>query len=177
MPEMDGFEATRQIRAWQRSSSRAPPLPIVALTANALTGDREACITAGMSDYLAKPITGSNLAAMLARHLGTLGAATLSSCGTPQSGGATRAQRSVFDTSVLASLPMVADGSHRLGTFLTAKRACAGRDRTARLSHLTAGGRMGNTITGTVCVAPCGGAYETPLGTGPPAAVCLHRSK
>jgi CheY-like chemotaxis protein len=71
MPEMDGFEATRRIREWQHSLSPPRDLPIVALTANALTGDREACIAAGMSDYLTKPITASNLAEMLARHLRT----------------------------------------------------------------------------------------------------------
>jgi len=50
------------------------------------------------------------------------------------------------------------DGSHPIGTFLTAKRACAGRDRTARLVLLAAGGRMENTITGTVSVVARGGA-------------------
>ncbi|MEM8814436.1 MAG: response regulator [Pseudomonadota bacterium] len=60
MPELDGFDATRCIRQWELESLRRPT-PIVALTANALKGDREACLAAGMDDYLAKPFTGEQL--------------------------------------------------------------------------------------------------------------------
>jgi CheY-like chemotaxis protein len=69
MPEMDGFEATRRIRELEGAQPQRKPLKIVALTANALAGDREACLAAGMSDYLAKPITGASLHEMLVRHL------------------------------------------------------------------------------------------------------------
>jgi CheY-like chemotaxis protein len=68
MPQMDGLTATRHIRAWEAAERRAP-LPIVALTANAMTEDRQACLTAGMSDYLTKPFSGAELAEMAARHL------------------------------------------------------------------------------------------------------------
>ena len=63
MPELDGLEATRRIRATQ------PPEPvwIVAMTANAMAGDREACIAAGMNDYISKPIRPADLAAALER--------------------------------------------------------------------------------------------------------------
>jgi len=65
MPEMDGFEATR---AWRvREGAAAKRLTIVALTANALEGDRELCLAAGMDDYLAKPFNRIRLAAMLSR--------------------------------------------------------------------------------------------------------------
>jgi hypothetical protein len=53
MPEMDGFEATRAIRAMCAPKSGPP---IIALTANALDGEKEKCLSAGMNDYLAKPI-------------------------------------------------------------------------------------------------------------------------
>jgi signal transduction histidine kinase/CheY-like chemotaxis protein len=61
MPVMDGYEASRQIR----HSGRWPQLPIVALTANAMSEERERCRAAGMSDYLAKPFRREELAALL----------------------------------------------------------------------------------------------------------------
>jgi CheY-like chemotaxis protein len=63
MPELDGLEATRQIRA--RWPDRA--IRIVGLTANAMAGDREACIAAGMDDYVSKPVRPEDLAAAIAR--------------------------------------------------------------------------------------------------------------
>jgi len=66
MPEMDGYEATRKIRA---AGNKKSSIPILALTANAMRGDREKCIAAGMDDYLAKPIDRKELASMLAQYL------------------------------------------------------------------------------------------------------------
>ncbi len=65
MPEMDGFEATDAIREWEKQSGIH--VPIIALTANAMSGDRERCIAAGMDDYLSKPIKPEPLLEML-RH-------------------------------------------------------------------------------------------------------------
>jgi CheY-like chemotaxis protein len=64
MPEMDGFEATASIRKLESPSRR---IPIVALTANAMQGDRERCLAAGMDDYLAKPIRPEELVRVVAR--------------------------------------------------------------------------------------------------------------
>ena len=59
MPEMDGFEATAAIREKERIVGKH--LPIIAMTAHAMTGDRERCIDAGMDGYLAKPIHAAEL--------------------------------------------------------------------------------------------------------------------
>ena len=54
MPEMDGFDTTRAIRATETRTDRH--LPIIAMTANAMVGDREKCLRSGMDDYVSKPI-------------------------------------------------------------------------------------------------------------------------
>lgn len=69
MPEMDGFEATRQIRAGAQGV-RNPRIPVVALTANVMQEDQDACAAAGMNDYLSKPIQPQMLAQTLDRWLG-----------------------------------------------------------------------------------------------------------
>ncbi|NRD73379.1 response regulator [Shewanella sp. VB17] len=60
MPEMDGYEATRQIRAG-KAGSENKDIPIIAMTANAMIGDKEKCLEAGMNDYLTKPIDPDKL--------------------------------------------------------------------------------------------------------------------
>jgi PAS domain S-box-containing protein len=68
MPEMDGFEATRAVRLKEAAASR-PSIPIIAMTASAMQADRERCLQAGMSDFIAKPVQPGELAEMLARWL------------------------------------------------------------------------------------------------------------
>ncbi|MPV57188.1 hybrid sensor histidine kinase/response regulator [Burkholderia sp. HI2761] len=69
MPKLDGFEATRQLRR-REAEAGAPRMPVIALTANALSGDRERCLAAGMDDYLGKPFRRDALLQVLARHVG-----------------------------------------------------------------------------------------------------------
>jgi CheY-like chemotaxis protein len=66
MPEMDGIVATQRIRALLGPAAK---IPIVALTANAMKGDRETYLKAGMDDYVSKPINARELFAVLAAYL------------------------------------------------------------------------------------------------------------
>jgi len=69
MPEMDGYAATREIRRLQALSASPRGVPVIALTANTLEGDRERCLEAGMNDFLGKPIRQQDLHALLLRHV------------------------------------------------------------------------------------------------------------
>ena len=115
MPVMDGFEATRRIRADEQATGR-DSVPIIALTANALAGDREHCLAAGMTDYLAKPINRSQLTAALERHLKNIPDASANDKGSTDTAAAPTTQeprslKPAFDPQVLQALPMVADGT------------------------------------------------------------------
>ncbi|MEO8028121.1 MAG: PAS domain S-box protein [Bryobacteraceae bacterium] len=96
MPEMDGFAATREIRRLQREGRFAGRLPIIAMTASAMAGDRERCLEAGMDDYISKPIRPEQLAGVVERW---------------KSDPAVR--RSALDGAADASEELVVEGTHR----------------------------------------------------------------
>jgi len=99
MPNMDGLEATRQIRAWEHSTQRVAPIPILALTASVLADDRDKCVAAGMNDFLSKPISREALGGAIARHMRQCAAPT-----GPAHQPDDARTAAVFDPSLLAAL-------------------------------------------------------------------------
>jgi signal transduction histidine kinase/CheY-like chemotaxis protein len=71
MPVMDGLEATRRIRTLEEEAEKSEPVYIIAMTANAMKGDRETCLEAGMNDYISKPFRAEELRESLNRWLST----------------------------------------------------------------------------------------------------------
>ena len=67
MPRLDGFAATRRIRSWELDHNSELHVPVIAMTANAMAGDRETCLEAGMDDYLSKPVSIQALQDVLSR--------------------------------------------------------------------------------------------------------------
>ncbi len=110
MPVMDGFEATRQIRLWEATQPLRRTTPIVALTANALVGDRQACIDAGMNDYVAKPVSKSALTKALDDHVVSGRSPQTNLPLTPEST-PVNSKRPSFDARALDDLPTLGDGS------------------------------------------------------------------
>jgi signal transduction histidine kinase/CheY-like chemotaxis protein len=69
MPEMDGFDATREIRRLDIKALNQQPVPVVAMTANVMSGDRERCLEVGMDDYIGKPVQRDQLTSILTKWL------------------------------------------------------------------------------------------------------------
>jgi len=67
MPDLDGFVTTQRIREREKCEQTEAPVRIIAMTANAMTGDREKCLAAGMNDYVSKPVRTEELQAALER--------------------------------------------------------------------------------------------------------------
>jgi two-component system, sensor histidine kinase len=110
MPDMDGYEATAEIRALESVGALcrgATRLPIIALTANAMAGDRERCIAVGMSDYLSKPYSADELRRVLDRWVHATPGSTA-----PQPGAADswQADARTVDLTFLRSIPALQAG-------------------------------------------------------------------
>ncbi len=118
MPVMDGFTATRRIRELEKGSG-IRRLPIIALTANVMSEDRESCIAAGMDAHLGKPIEPAQLADCLARYLKQepKSAEVDMSALHELTGGDAEFERELIDT-------FVASGDQCLAEIVTALRAC-----------------------------------------------------
>ena len=109
MPELDGYEATRNIRERERAGG-GTRVPIIALTANAMQGDRDKCLAAGMDDYLPKPFRQKQVYAVLKRHSGRPeGAAGESVPETEQEAASPpeAAERAVIDSSALEEIRLL----------------------------------------------------------------------
>jgi len=117
MPELDGFDATAQIRTWEAAQGDRR-VPIIAMTADAMQGDREKCLKAGMDDYLAKPVKLEGLEAVLARWVPS----PSSSAATPPEPASSDHRESVngpVDDAVLADLHRLDANGNLLGTLIT----------------------------------------------------------
>lgn len=68
MPRKDGYQACREIRAWEKANEYKP-MPIVALSANVMSDVQEKCIAAGFDDYVTKPFDFIDLSSALSKHL------------------------------------------------------------------------------------------------------------
>ena len=117
MPELDGFDATAQIRTWEAAQGDRR-VPIIAMTADAMQGDREKCLKAGMDDYLAKPVKLEGLEAVLARWVPS----PSSSAATPPEPASSDHRESVngpVDDAVLADLRRLDANGNLLSTLIT----------------------------------------------------------
>ena len=124
MPEMDGWQATRRLRA------AGHEMPIIALTASALAGDRDRCLMVGMNDYLTKPIESALLAEKIDRWLRESGALP------------DEAPPSAFDPAVIGE--RFFGGLHRGGKFGVGQPAVDGRPV---YSRQPGGGRNGRALS------------------------------
>jgi signal transduction histidine kinase/HPt (histidine-containing phosphotransfer) domain-containing protein len=172
MPEMDGLEATREIRKRQKaaiSESYKSRIVIIAMTAQAMQGDREKCLAAGMDDYLAKPIRPADLSGMIEKWSGSENDA-------PGAPGTSSASSSAPDNTPpveMDRLTELADGDkdtlRELVELFT-------KQTTRQLSELAAAVRANKTEEVRHLAHSCKGASAT-MGMGPLAAIFYELEK
>ena len=151
MPEMDGYEATAEIR--RREEDRGSRTPVIAMTANAMQGDREKALEAGMDDYVSKPVKSEELAAVLRRWIPE-SADGSSSSEDPLVPGVLASLRELGDPDFISELAQVFldDSSSRLAAL---REAVEGDDASSvqRIAHTLKGssGNMGATKMAAIC--------------------------
>jgi signal transduction histidine kinase/CheY-like chemotaxis protein/HPt (histidine-containing phosphotransfer) domain-containing protein len=154
MPEVDGFNASRIIRKAELTTGRH--IPIVAMTANAMQGDREICLASGMDDYVSKPVNIQDLRAVLERRLAAAETPAVPQIGTDLSAGDLAAEQGeAIDPEAIANIrALEGDGEDFLAPLIDAyllettgliaelAAAVAARDgeATRRLAHKIRGG-------------------------------------
>jgi len=167
MPEMDGYELARAIRAHERERGSGRT-PIIACTANALKGEADNCLAAGMDDYVAKPVDLRSLAAKLDRWLPLAGEPA--DAAGPSTAGSSEQPEAPIDLTVLGSIPNAGAELERqvLAEFFRLhrkdasqlERAIADRDAgsAAQLAHRT---RSASHAIGAAALAQAAGRIET----------------
>ena len=160
MPEMDGFEATRELRRLEAKGPSGPGnprrLPVIALTANALKGDRERCLDAGMDDFVTKPISWDELAraidTLVPEHPAPVAAQEPPDATTIALPDLLRRCRGKKDTVAAVLELLVEDLAARAGEL---EHAATARDAaaTARLAHSIKGAAANASAEGLRCRA------------------------
>jgi CheY-like chemotaxis protein/HPt (histidine-containing phosphotransfer) domain-containing protein len=140
MPRMDGFAATAAIRELEASHPDRPRVPIIALTASALQGERERCLAAGMDDFLPKPLPLNDLRAMLSHWLASTGSDPMRN-GNEQGAPATPALP-VLDLGTIEQLRRLTSGDGR--TLLAKLIVVFTTDTVQRLDALRVAVERGN---------------------------------
>ena len=159
MPQMDGYAATRAIRAREAPGQR---LPVIAMTASAIAGERERCLQAGMDDFLTKPIDVSLLASTLRRWTGTDSAprsaavrGTGSAAAGPRSGSAPAVDDGVLDLRRLEELLDLDPGDPSMLLRFIGRFGAGSRQRVAEMreagsdGNAEGQGRIGHALKGT----------------------------
>lgn len=182
MDDLDGLETTRRVRAGD-AGAEGCAMPIIALTAQAFTTDRDACLAAGMNDFLTKPVDIHQLMSAVAhwghwrRH--KTGAMQGDTALAPHTSGRIVNAPLVFDQSVLAALPMVADGSQphygdvvldmyfkSLPDLLHTIRQAAGEGDTNKAQHAAHSLKSSSAAVGAFAMAACAANAEAHLRFG-----------
>lgn len=177
MDDMDGLETTRQLRAGA-AGQLGRTIPVIALTAQAFITDRDACLAAGMNDFLTKPVDIHNLMAAV-EHWGRYQAGTDDPMQAATRAITPVASPQIFDQSVLAALPMVADGSQphysqivldmyfkSLPDLLTVIREAAAAGDTKKAQQAAHSLKSSSAAVGAFAMAACAANAEAHLRFG-----------